>query len=102
VFALDLLAIAPIQGVSILQGNFLDRTVQAQLRHALAGKPVDCVLSDMMANMSGQRTRDVQNSLDLCQAAFDFAVQMLRTDGQGSLVWVRSGPQRSLTRKLAA
>jgi 23S rRNA (uridine2552-2'-O)-methyltransferase len=97
VYAVDLLPIAPIEGVTIFQGDFLTSTVQAQLRLALDGKQVDCVLSDMMANMSGQRTRDVQNSLDLCEAALAFASRMLRTDGQGSLVYVNTSLHHLLT-----
>ncbi|GAA6008763.1 hypothetical protein JCM10207_001713 [Rhodosporidiobolus poonsookiae] len=75
--------IGDLDGVSFVQGDFLDPVVQGRLRSALGDatgklKPtVDLVLSDMMANMSGSLLRDAQLSLDLSEAALAFAVQHL-------------------------
>ncbi|GEM07789.1 ribosomal RNA large subunit methyltransferase J [Rhodotorula toruloides] len=57
------------EGVQFIQGNFLDPKVQ--------DPKVDLVLSDMMANASGNNTRDGALSLELCGAALGFAVQHL-------------------------
>ena len=39
---------------------------------------VDVILSDMAANFTGNRTRDVQASLDICDAVLSFAKRHLR------------------------
>ncbi|GAA5839143.1 hypothetical protein JCM11251_003687 [Rhodosporidiobolus azoricus] len=77
--------IGELEGVSFVQGDFLDPVTQAKVRRALKlasskdgdAPQVDLVLSDMMANMSGSTLRDAQLSLDLSQAALQFAVQQL-------------------------
>lgn len=78
VYALDLL---PLQisepNVAFLQGNFMDRQVRSDLV-SLVSRKVDVVLSDMMANTSGNAIRDAQASLDLCIAAFDFCLTTLQ------------------------
>ncbi|GAA5897787.1 hypothetical protein JCM6882_000097 [Rhodosporidiobolus microsporus] len=74
-----------LDGVSFVQGDFLDPVTQAKVRRALKLAPskedeqpaVDLVLSDMMANMSGSALRDAQLSLDLSEAALQFAIQQL-------------------------
>ncbi|BGP16817.1 hypothetical protein JCM10213_004664 [Rhodosporidiobolus nylandii] len=75
--------IGELDGVHFVQGDFLDPVTQARLRRTLreaTGKEtptVDLVLSDMMANMSGSGLRDAQLSLDLSEAALQFATQTL-------------------------
>ncbi|GAA5981614.1 hypothetical protein JCM11641_003917 [Rhodosporidiobolus odoratus] len=75
--------IGDLDGVSFLQGDFLDPVIQAKVRRALRDATgqqhtfVDLVLSDMMANMSGSSLRDAQLSLDLSEAALLFAMQTL-------------------------
>ncbi len=58
-----------------MQGDFLDPVSQSKLMDLLpkGGGGVDLVLSDMLANLSGNPLRDAQLSLDLCQAALQFA-----------------------------
>jgi 23S rRNA (uridine2552-2'-O)-methyltransferase len=70
-------------GVKFIQGDFLDAVTWSKLRRALKDltrldhPTVDLVLSDMMGSMSGSPTRDAQISLDLSEAALEFAVQHL-------------------------
>ncbi|WFD33274.1 methylene-fatty-acyl-phospholipid synthase [Malassezia cuniculi] len=47
---------------------------------------VDVVLSDMMANTSGNPIRDSVASLDLCMAAFEFAAVMLKTEPSSAFI----------------
>lgn len=91
VFALDILPMSSIAGVTCLQGDFLDPNVQDKLRRLVAHKTqsndssvevsnggdledteffVDVVVSDMMSNTSGNSTADSEASLSLCQAAY--------------------------------
>ncbi|WFD33001.1 methylene-fatty-acyl-phospholipid synthase [Malassezia sp. CBS 17886] len=82
-YALDLLPLqAPLPGVAFVQGDFTDASDRARLAALLAtdgGVPrADVILCDMMANTSGNAVRDAQASLDLCEAAWDFAYSMLR------------------------
>ncbi|WVQ71925.1 hypothetical protein IAR50_001467 [Cryptococcus sp. DSM 104548] len=82
VWAIDILPMDTLPNVHILQGDFLSPSVRTTLQ-SLTGTPesgagVDTVLSDMMAPMTGVRTRDVSLSLELCEAATMFARGVLR------------------------
>ncbi len=47
VIALDLLEMEPVDGVAFILGDFHDEATLARLEDALAGRPVDVVVSDM-------------------------------------------------------
>lgn len=81
VFALDLLAIEPLPGVTLLQGDFTDQALLDQLLERLAGRPVDLVLSDMAPNMSGMKAVDQPRAALLAELALDCARQVLRPGG---------------------
>ncbi len=78
--ALDLLPMDPLPGVTLIQGDFREEGVLTQLREALAGEPLDLVLSDMAPNMSGTAA-DQPRLMYLCELALDFAVQHLKPGG---------------------
>lgn len=97
--------VSSMPGVSFVRGDFLDPVVQAQVVAALAeargGKAraqVDLVLSDMLANLSGNTFRDGQLSIDLCEAALAFALdnlapsKPLSTDSPGVKGKKKRGP----------
>ncbi len=81
VIALDLLPMAAIPGVEILQGDFRDEQTLAALLAPLDGARVDLVLSDMAPNMSGTRVVDQPRAMHLADLAADFAGQVLRPGG---------------------
>lgn len=81
IIALDLLEFEPIEGVQFIQGDFQDETVYAQLEAALAGRPVDVVVSDMAPNLSGIASTDGARISNLVELAVDFAGQHLKPDG---------------------
>ncbi|WVF71926.1 hypothetical protein IAT40_006736 [Kwoniella sp. CBS 6097] len=90
IWALDILPMEKIPKVDVIRGDFLSEEVREELRDRMAelgveGRGVDTVLSDMMAPMTGNRTRDVGLSLELCAAATVFARDVLRvgTEGEG-------------------
>ena len=62
-------------------GDFRDETVEAQLSAALAGRPIDLVLSDMSPNISGIAMSDQARAIYLCELALEFARQCLKPGG---------------------
>jgi 23S rRNA (uridine2552-2'-O)-methyltransferase len=81
ILALDLIEVEPIEGVQFIQGDFNDDAVLAELTAALAGRPVDLVLSDMAPNLSGIASSDAARVAHLVELALDFALRHLRPEG---------------------
>ena len=81
VFAVDLLDIAPIPGVTVVRGDFREETVLQRLEDALGGRKLDLVVSDMAPNLSGVRATDQARSVDLCELALAFAKDHLKPRG---------------------
>lgn len=77
VIAVDLLAIAPIPGVTVLKGDFRDDAVPAALGGALA----DVVLCDMSPNISGIAATDQARAAELILGALEFCRTHLKPDG---------------------
>jgi 23S rRNA (uridine2552-2'-O)-methyltransferase len=77
---IDLLPTEPIEGAVLLQLDFMDESVPAQLAELLGG-PADLVLSDMAANTVGHPQTDHLRTMALVEAAMDFAAQVLRPGG---------------------
>jgi 23S rRNA (uridine2552-2'-O)-methyltransferase len=99
VVGVDLLPVRPfaesdegrkLATIRTIQGDFLDHRVGDQVRKTLESSvsasrrrvQVDTVLSDMMSNTTGVRIRDIENSLELCEAALTFGKGILKR-------WVR-------------
>lgn len=80
VVGIDLLPVDPIDGVTILQLDFLADEAPALLTEALGG-PADLVLSDMAANTVGHPQTDALRTMALVEAAAQFATQVLRPGG---------------------
>ena len=81
VFAVDLLEMAAIPGVTIIQGDFSEEAVSRRLEEALGGRKIDLVVSDMAPNISGVRSSDQARSIHLCELALDFAETHLNSGG---------------------
>lgn len=80
IIAIDLTRMQPIPGVQILQLDFLSPFAERTLeRHFTPSGKADVILSDMAANLAGNRVRDVETSLDICTAVYIFAARHLRT-----------------------
>ena len=80
VVGIDLLPTDPLQGVTILQLDFMDESAPDRLREALGG-PADLVLSDMAANTVGHPQTDHLRTMALVEAALFFATEVLRPGG---------------------
>jgi len=80
VVGIDLLPVDPIDGVEILQLDFMDETAPERLQQALGGA-ADLVLSDMAANTVGHPQTDHLRTMGLVEAAVEFACEVLRPGG---------------------
>ena len=81
VVALDLLPMDPIQGVEILEGDFLEPATQAALTARLGGK-VATVLSDIAPDATGRRLVDRLKAEAVGEAVVGFACAVLDNDGK--------------------
>ncbi len=81
VFALDILPMDAIEGVSFIQGDFREDAVLEQFETLLDNRPLDLVICDMAPNMSGNAVTDQARSFYLCELALDFASQHLKPGG---------------------
>jgi 23S rRNA (uridine2552-2'-O)-methyltransferase len=73
VIAIDLLKIAPITGVEVMQEDFRAAKLQ--------GVRADIVLSDLAPNLSGVANVDQARAAELAFAAMDFCRMTLKPDG---------------------
>jgi 23S rRNA (uridine2552-2'-O)-methyltransferase len=80
VVGIDLLPTDPIEGVAILQMDFMDPDAPDRLKDALGG-PADLVLSDMAANTVGHPQTDHLRTMGLVEAGLEFATEILRPGG---------------------
>jgi 23S rRNA (uridine2552-2'-O)-methyltransferase len=76
----DILEIAPLSGVTLLQCDLLDARTPALLKEALGG-PADVVLTDMAAPTTGHRPTDHLRTSALFEAALDMAEDVLKPGG---------------------
>lgn len=81
VFAVDILPIDPLQGVDILQGDFLEMDTVDQLKKLVDNRSVDLVISDMAPNLTGISSVDQPKAFELAELAYDFALEMLSPHG---------------------
>jgi len=79
--AMDILPIEPLEGVTLIQGDFRENQVLEQLHQALSGAQAHLVLSDMAPNMSGNKAVDQPRVLYLAELALDLAKSVLIKDG---------------------
>jgi 23S rRNA (uridine2552-2'-O)-methyltransferase len=99
VVALDILPMEPIDGVTIIEGDFREDTVFEELMSVMSaganennrqnGK-ADLVISDMAPNISGMGSVDMPRAYYLCDLALDLARQVLKPGG-GLLVKLFQG-----------
>jgi 23S rRNA (uridine2552-2'-O)-methyltransferase len=81
VFALDVLDMEPLPGVTFIRGDFQESRTLAELERALAGRKADLVLSDMAPNITGIASVDQARAAVLAELALDFAVKHLKPQG---------------------
>lgn len=88
-----------------IQGDIRSPEIRDNILQSTNGRPVDIVMSDMLANTSGNMIRDQQSSLDLCQIAHDLAIDLFErpsavTDNDATLVMkILQSPEATLFAK---
>jgi 23S rRNA (uridine2552-2'-O)-methyltransferase len=99
IVALDILPMQPIDGVTIIEGDFRETVVFDELMAIMAsgatennsdGDKADLVISDMAPNITGMGCVDMPRAYYLCELALDLARQVLKPGG-GFLVKLFQG-----------
>ncbi|MFO1174493.1 MAG: RlmE family RNA methyltransferase [Paracoccaceae bacterium] len=80
VLGIDLQEVEPIAGAEIHQLDFLEDGADQKVKAWLGG-PADVVMSDMAAASSGHQGTDHLRIIALCEAAADFAFDVLEEGG---------------------
>ncbi len=85
VFGIDLLEIAPIEGVELIQKDFLDEDAPEKLLNLIKEKTsrqkCDILLTDMAANTSGDKKVDHLRIITLLEEALYFGEKILNKNG---------------------
>ena len=101
IVGIDLLEVEPIEGVTILQMDFMDDAAPAALMEALDGPP-DLVMSDMAANTVGHKQTDHLRTMGLVEAGAWFAVETLAPGGTYLAKVLAGGTDTELLKLLKA
>jgi 23S rRNA (uridine2552-2'-O)-methyltransferase len=99
VAGIDFLPTDPIDGVAILQMDFMDENAPDALREALAGD-ADLVLSDMAANTVGHPQTDHLRTMTLVEAGLEFAREVLKPGGAYVAKVLAGGADNNLVAEL--
>ena len=80
IVGIDLLPTDPIDGVDILEMDFMAEEAPDRLKEALGGA-ADLILSDMAANTVGHQQTDHLRTMALVEAGLEFAKEVLKPGG---------------------
>ncbi|GMG82732.1 RlmE family RNA methyltransferase [Paralimibaculum aggregatum] len=99
VIGLDIQAVEPIPGATLIEADFLEEGAEAALLAALDG-PADAVLSDMAAAATGHKATDHIKIMALAEAAAEFAMQVLAPGGVFLAKVLQGGTENQLLAQL--
>lgn len=100
VAGIDLLPTDPIDGVTILQMDFMDDDAPDKLLEALGLPEADLVISDMAANTVGHPQTDHLRTMALVEAGMLFATEVLRPGGAYVAKVLAGGADHNLVAEL--
>ena len=72
VVAIDRLEMAPVAGVTVLRGDFLDEKTHAALALALGAGKADVILCDLSPDLTGIASTDQARAAELVSTALEF------------------------------
>jgi len=99
VVGIDLLEMEPIPGADLFQGDFMTEEGLAALRARIEG-PIDVVLSDMAASTTGHAATDHIRTASLCEAALEFAIEVLGQGGSFVAKVFKGGSEQEMLRRM--
>ncbi|MGF1445562.1 MAG: RlmE family RNA methyltransferase [Pikeienuella sp.] len=99
VIGLDIQAVEPIPGATLIEADFLDPGAEDALLAALDG-PADAVVSDMAAPATGHKATDHLKIMALAEAAAEFAFQVLSPGGSFVAKVLQGGTEGQLLARL--
>jgi 23S rRNA (uridine2552-2'-O)-methyltransferase len=99
VVGVDLIAVDPVVGATVLRGDFADPVVQERLTVELGGK-ADLVLSDMAPNTTGHPVTDHLRVMALAEASAEFAFKVLGEGGRFVVKVFQGGAERQMLDRL--
>lgn len=99
IVGVDLQEIEPIAGAELHQLDFLDEGADDRIREWLGGK-ADVVMSDMAAASSGHKQTDHLRIMALCEAAAEFAFDVLEDGGTFVAKVLAGGAEGELQKRL--
>ena len=99
IVGIDLSEVEPIEGATLLIGDFLDDDAPERLKTALGG-PADVVLSDMAAHATGHAKTDHLKIMALVEVAYLFAQEVLAPGGTFVAKVLQGGTERELLTQL--
>ncbi|KPP87756.1 MAG: 23S rRNA (uridine2552-2'-O)-methyltransferase [Rhodobacteraceae bacterium HLUCCO07] len=99
IIGVDLQEVEPIAGAEIHQLDFLDQGADEKVKAWLGGK-ADVVMSDMAASSSGHKQTDHLRIITLCEAAAEFAFDVLDEGGTFVAKVLAGGAEGTLQQRL--
>jgi len=99
VVGIDYLGMEPVAGAKVLELDFLEDDAPERLKALLEGE-ADVVLSDMAQPATGHRPTDHLKIVALCEAALDFAEDVLAPGGAFACKVLQGGAERELLERM--
>lgn len=99
VVGIDLLEMEPVPGADLFQGDFMTEEGLAALRERVPEK-LDVVLSDMAASTTGHAPTDHLRTAALCEAALEFALEVLADGGTFVAKVFKGGSEQEMLRRM--
>jgi 23S rRNA (uridine2552-2'-O)-methyltransferase len=81
IIAVDILPIDPLPDVTVIQGDFQEDAVAAEIYNTTENQMVDLVISDISPNISGMKAVDQPRAMYLAELAADLAFSLLKPQG---------------------
>ena len=81
IIGVDVLRFQLIQGVTQIEGDFLDKSARKRILTVFNGRKIDLILSDMSPNLSGIKVVDGENVSKLVNHVLDFSLENLHKNG---------------------
>lgn len=81
IVAVDLLPLEISLPITFIQGDFADTAIIEKITQALEHQKADMIISDLLPNLSGQKSVDIPKSIYLLELALDCAGLFLKPGG---------------------